>query len=207
MIISLKKYLFTLLTFVLFIVQPLFLNGQDNDVPELKTWEDINSKLYVSKVIEFEGKSQKDLIVLYKNWASIAFVNLKEVLVGETESQVVIRYILNTSANYKIMGMKGTSGFDWYVRLIAQFKEGKVKVSFYDEGNVPTPSTSINGIIVPGSPSGSYYVCQQVNKPKDLNKVNSSFYQYHLMWQNKVDDMVLAIETQLKNPYKLKDDF
>lgn len=207
MIISLKKYLFTLLTFVLFIVQPLFLNGQDNDVPELKTWEDINSKLYVSKVIEFEGKSQKDLIVLYKNWASIAFVNLKEVLVGETDSQIVIRYILNTSANYKIMGMKGTSGFDWYVRLIAQFKDGKVKVSFFDEGNVPTPSTSINGIIVPGSPSGSYYVCQQVNKPKDLKKVNSSFYQYHLMWQNKVDDMVLAIETQLKNPYKLKDDF
>lgn len=201
------KYLFTLLTFTFFIVQPLFLNGQDNDVPELKTWEDINSKLYLSKVIEFEGKSQKDLIVLYKNWASVAFVNLKEVLVGETESQIVIRYILNTSANYKIMGMKGTSGFDWYVRLIAQFKDGKVKVSFYDEGNVPTPSTSVNGIIVPGSPSGSYYVCQQINKPKDLLKVNSSFYQYHLMWQNKVDDMIVSIETQLKNPYKLKDDF
>ena len=207
MIISLKKYLFTLITFAFFIVQPLFLNGQDNDVPELKTWEDINSKLYQSKVIEFEGKSQKDLIVLYKNWASIAFVNLKEVLVGETESQIVIRYILNTSANYKIMGMKGTSGFDWYVRLIAQFKDGKVKVSFFDEGNVPTPSSNINGIIVPGSPSGSYYVCQQVNKPKDMLKVNSSFYQYHLMWQNKVDDLILAIETQLKNPYKLKDDF
>lgn len=201
------KYLFTLLTFAFFIVQPLFLSGQDNGVLELKTWEDINSKLYVSKVIEFDGKSQKDLIVLYKNWASVAFVNLKEVLVGETESQIVFRYILNTSANYKIMGMKGTSGFDWYVRLIAQFKDGKVKVSFFDEGNVPTPSTSVNGIIVPGSPSGSYYVCQQVNKPKDFNKVNSSFYQYHLMWQNKVDDMVLAIETQLKNPYKLKDDF
>lgn len=201
------KYLFTLLTITIFMVQPLFLKGQDNDVPEYKTWEDINSKLYLSKVIEFEGKSQKDLIVLYKNWASVAFVNLKEVLVGETESQIVIRYVLNTSANYKIMGMKGTSAFNWYVRLIAQFKEGKLKVSFYDEGNVPTPSTSINGIIVPGSPSGSYYVCQQVNKPKDLNKVNSSFYQYHLMWQNKVDDLVLSIETQLKNPYKLKDDF
>jgi len=201
------NYVFTLLTFAFFIVQPLFLNGQDNDVPELKTWEDINSKLYTSRVIEFEGKSQKDLIVLYKNWASIAFVNFKEVLVGETESQIVIRYILNTSANYKIMGLKGTSGFDWYVRLIAQFKDGKVKVSFFDEGNVPTPSSSINGIIVPGSPSGSYYVCQQLNKPKDLNKVNSSFYQYHLMWQNKVDDMIVSIETQLKNPVKLKDDF
>jgi hypothetical protein len=201
------KYLYTLLTFTFLIVQPLFLNGQDNVVPELKTWEDINTKLYTSRVIEFEGKTQKDLIVLYKNWASVAFINLKEVLVGDTESQIVIRYILNTTANYKIMGMKGSSGFDWYVRLIAQFKDGKVKVSFFDEGNVPTPSTSINGIIVPGSPSGSYYVCQQVNKPKDLNKVNSSFYQYHLMWQNKVDDMITSIETQLKNPYKLKDDF
>lgn len=196
---------FSIIVFLL--VLPLFLNGQDSDIPELKTWEDINSKLYVSKVIEFEGKSQKDLIVLYKNWASIAFVNLKEVLVGETESQIVIRYILNTSANYKIMGMKGTSGFNWYVRLIAQFKDGKVKVSFFDEGNVPTPSTSVNGIIVPGSPSGSYYVCHQINKPKDLLKVNSLFYQYHLMWQNKVDDMIVSIETQLKNPYKLKDDF
>jgi hypothetical protein len=201
------KYLCTLCAIVLFLVQPLFLIGQDNDVPELKTWEDINTKLYTSKVIEFEGKSQKDLIVLYKNWASIAFVNLKEVLVGETESQIVIRYVLSTNANYKIMGMKGSSAFDWYVRLIAQFKDGKVKVSFFDEGNVPIPSSSINGIIVPGSPSGSYYVCQQVNKPKDMLKVNSSFYQYHLMWQNKVDDMVVAIETQLKNPYRLKDDF
>lgn len=201
------RFLFSFIFFLIFTSTPLLTQGQDSDIPELKTWEDINSKLYVSKVMEFEGKSQKELSVLFKNWASISFVNLKEVLVGETESQIVIRYILNTSANYKIMGMKGTSGFDWYVRLIAQFKDSKVKVSFFDEGNVPTPSTSINGIIVPGSPSGSYYVCQQVNKPKDLNKVNSSFYQYHLMWQNKVDDMVLAIETQLKNPYKLKDDF
>jgi hypothetical protein len=186
---------------------PRILYSQDSDIPELKTWEDINTKLYTSKVIEFEGKSQKDLIVLYKNWASIAFVNLKEVLVGETESQIVIRYVLSTNANYKIMGMKGASVFDWYVRLIAQFKDGKVKVSFFDEGNVPTPSTSINGIIVPGSPSGSYYVCQQINKPKDMLKVNSSFYQYHLMWQDKVDVMISSIETQLKNPYKLKDDF
>lgn len=201
------RVLVPLLFVFIFISNPLLLKGQDSDVPELKTWEDISTKLYTSRVIDFEGKTQKDLIVLYKNWASVAFVNLKEVLVGETESQIVIRYILKTSANYKIMGMKGTSGFDWYVRLIAQFKDGKVKVSFFDEGNVPTPSTSINGIIVPGSPSGSYYVCQQLNKPKDMLKVNSSFYQYHLMWQNKVDDMVLAIETQLKNPYKLKDDF
>lgn len=201
------KYLYTLFAIVFFIVHPLILNGQDSDIPELKTWEDINTKLYTSKVIEFEGKSQKDLIVLYKNWASVAFVNLKEVLVGETESQIVIRYVLTTNANYKIMGMKGSSAFDWYVRLIAQFKDGKVKVSFFDEGNVPTPSSSINGIIVPGSPSGSYYVCQQINKPKDMLKVNSSFYQYHLMWQEKVDVMISLIETQLKNPYKLKDDF
>jgi hypothetical protein len=201
------RVLVPLLFAFIFTCNPLLLKGQDSNIPELKTWEDINTKLYTSRVIEFEGKTQKDLIVLYKNWASIAFVNLKEVLVGETESQIVIRYILNTSANYKIMGMKGTSGFDWYVRLIAQFKDGKVKVSFFDEGNVPTPSTSINGIIVPGSPSGSYYVCQQLNKPKDMLKVNSSFYQYHLMWQNKVDDMIASIETQLKNPYKLKDDF
>jgi hypothetical protein len=200
--------LYLILIFICFLFfQSLLLKGQDSQIPEFKTWEDINAKLYTSKVIEFEGKSQKDLIVLYKNWASIAFVNLKEVLVGETESQIVIRYVLSTNANYKIMGMKGASVFDWYVRLIAQFKDGKVKVSFFDEGNVPTPPSSINGIIVPGSPSGSYYVCQQVNKPKDMLKVNSSFYQYHLMWQNKVDDMVVAIETQLKNPYKLKDDF
>ena len=120
------RHLLNLSIIVSLLIHPLFLNGQDSDIPELKTWEDINSKLYVSKVIEFEGKSQKELIVLYKNWASIAFVNLKEVLVGETESQIVIRYVLSTNANYKIMGMKGSSAFDWYVRLIAQFKDGKV---------------------------------------------------------------------------------
>jgi hypothetical protein len=34
-------------------ILPSILYGQDSDIPELKTWEDINSKLYVSKVIEF----------------------------------------------------------------------------------------------------------------------------------------------------------
>jgi hypothetical protein len=63
----------------------------------------------------------------FKNWGGTNFVNLKEVIVSETEDQIVLNYITN-DLYVKSLGTIVTA--EWYVRLVAEFKEGKMRVSF-----------------------------------------------------------------------------
>jgi hypothetical protein len=92
--------------------------------------------LIYSKVIDFNGKSKTEIINGFKNWGSTNFVNLKEITVSESEDQIVLNYI--TKQMYvKFLG--STSTCEWYVRLIAEFKEGKMRVSFIDDGNTFWP--------------------------------------------------------------------
>lgn len=93
---------------------------------------DKSTGLIYSKVVSFDSLTQSTLIKKTKNWASTAFVNLKEVLVSETEDQLVINYV--TNAFY--VKVLGKSVVNWYVRLVVQAKDGKMKISFFDDGNV-----------------------------------------------------------------------
>jgi hypothetical protein len=78
-----------------------------------------------------------------KNWAATAFVNLKEVLVGETEDQLTFVYI-NDAFYVKSWGT--VVKVSWYIRLVVQTKNGKAKVSFYDDGNVMMTNASARSI-------------------------------------------------------------
>jgi hypothetical protein len=94
--------------------------------------------LLESKVLNFEGKTKDELITMVKNWGSTRFVNLKEVLVSETSDQLVIVYI-DKSFTIKTLGM--TSANSWYIRLVIQVKDNKIRCSAYDDGNVFVPAT------------------------------------------------------------------
>jgi hypothetical protein len=99
---------------------------------------DNSNRLIYSKVVSFDSLTQSTLIKKTKNWASTAFVNLKEVMVSETEDQLVFNYV--TDAFYvKSLGLK--SAISWYVRLVVQVKDGKMKISFFDDGNVMMPAS------------------------------------------------------------------
>jgi hypothetical protein len=161
-----KLHLATIMLVSLFSLKAL---AQEKDESTLL----VDGKLYIdsiysnkeelilfSGVHKFEGVSQSELKNRVKNWASLKFVNLKEVLVSETDDQVVLNYI--TSAYYvKSLGVKYNS--DWYIRLIIQFKDGRLKCTYYDDGNVRALSSQYS----PGVAARTYRLKDVFKKEND----------------------------------------
>lgn len=81
-----------------------------------------------SEVVIVDSISKPELITLVKNWGGLTYVNLKEVLVSETENQLVFNYITSNSG--------GSITSSTYVRLVIMLKVGRIKASFFDEVNV-----------------------------------------------------------------------
>ena len=91
-----------------------------------------DENLLFSKVILLDSVSQSNLKQRVKNWAGTTFQNMNEVLVSETESQLVFNYIESS----KFSSMGAYYDFLEYTRIIVQLKDNKVKISFFDDGNV-----------------------------------------------------------------------
>lgn len=187
--------------------------SQEQTVPQLKPYEDLESKLYSSKVIEIAGKTQKELQNNFKNWAATTFNNLKEVMVSETDNQIVLVYVIREPAIVKAM-MTVTIDRSWHVRLVAEFKDGKMRASIYDDGNVYQPGEYSQYGSVPAVPARSLFVSSAQTaptNPKDLMRHKGMMYSVHYKWQQKCDATLLAIEEGIKNPTatspKRKDDF
>lgn len=189
--------------------------GQDEEVvPDLKPYEDVSSKLFVSKVIEMPGKTQKEISTQFKNWASTSFVNLREIMVSETDNQIVLNYITKTPTYMKMLGMKTPLVYSWYVRVVAQFKDGKAKISFFDDGNVYIPSEYLtySRTTTPATPARSMFISAVTTKPESVKKMHNSYFMYdcHYKWQNNVISTLTDCENGIKNTSlvaKLKDDF
>ena len=187
--------------------------GQDVEVvPDLKPYEDASSKLFISKVIEMPGKTQKELSTQFKNWASTAFVNLREITVSETDNQIVLNYITKTPTYMRVLGMKQPLMYSWYVRVVAQFKDGKTKISFFDDGNVFIPGEVTRYSNTPSTPARSIFISAVTTKPESVKKMHNSnfFYDCHYKWQNNVTSTLTDCESGMKNNSlvaKLNDDF
>lgn len=189
--------------------------GQDEEVvPTIKKFEDITTYLYTSKVIEVPNKTQKELNQQFKNWASTAFVNLKEVLVSETENQIVLVYIVEPIGYMKMLGMKTYYPFKHYVRMVGQFKDGKCKVSMFDDGNVFSYGGYVGNIKQMDTPARLIHFTGantiEVPELKDLHKMKYYMYGVICDWESKLDATLLSCENGMKNSSlvaKLKDDF
>ena len=178
-------------------------NSQEFNL-NVKTFEE--GRLYTSKVIELPNKSQKELQTQFKNWASTAFVNLKEVMVAETDNKIVLNYIIRTYPAYKgveTLGMKIPNEHGWYVRLVAQFKDGKIKVSFYDDGNTFKPSQYSQYYTAPAVQARTYYVSDlYYSKPedvKDIYKMKHHLFQSYITWVENAESTLISVDNGMKN--------
>ena len=186
--------------------------GQEEEiVPDLKPYEDAKNFLFISKVIEVPNKSQKELLTQFKNWASTSFVNLREVIVSETDNQIVLNYITKTNSYFKYLGMKSPVIYSWYVRLVAQFKDGKMRIQFYDDGNVFRPGeySKYTGTS-PSTPARSMYISAVTVKPESFKEMhkNKYFYDLHYNWQQNVLNMAVSCEKGMKDESLIvKNDF
>ena len=89
-----------------------------------------------SGVLEFEGLTKEQLKTKVKNWGGTKFVSLKEVLVSETDDQIVLNYI-DKNMFMKTLGIK--NNYSWYIRLVIQIKDGKIRCQYFDDGNTYQP--------------------------------------------------------------------
>jgi len=110
--------------------------------------ENKDENLIISRVIEVEGLKKDELKNKIKNWGSTKFVNLKEVLVSETDDQLVMNYI---DKSYYVKSGKYSVTVDWYIRLVIQFKDGKIKCSYFDDGNAFIPSSQYSASLSRGT--------------------------------------------------------
>jgi hypothetical protein len=129
------------------------------------------------------GKAQ--LIERVKNWSGTKFVNPKEVLVNETNDQLVYNYIQSLVFN------NGVS-FKWYVRLLVSVKDDKIRLQFYDDGNV---FYTIGTISNPSRSSHlkNYFVKEDGIFPRKMN--NSALVNF----KNEVKSTSVGLENYIKN--------
>ena len=120
-----KKLIFLLFTIITFQAisqdqyyqKPIERNNPllvDGDLHIDSFYQNENERLIYSGVHLFDGVKQNELLKKVKNWAGTNFVNLKEVLVGETDDQLVLNYIIS---NYVYSFMLLDYNPKWYIRL------------------------------------------------------------------------------------------
>lgn len=105
---------------------------------------DNKDKLLIYSVVkDFDSLPQEFINNEVKNWASTNFVNMKEVLISETKDQLVFLYITKSSFYITTFGSKDYCS--WYIRMIVQTKDNKIKISLYDDGNAYWPGSYNSG--------------------------------------------------------------
>ena len=176
--------------------------GQNDTIPNLIPYEDYDNKLFLSKIVEVDSSSTSELILRFKNWASLQFINLKEVIVSETANQIVLVYSTSLHRAYYYAGVLGKIQLDgkYFVRMVVQFKDGKARAQFYDDGNV---AGSLGALYVK---SRVYFISSFTSKPAKLNDLHKSkdgfegpFYDSHCEWQESIIKMSKSFESGLKN--------
>jgi hypothetical protein len=73
-------------------------------------------------VCEYKNKSINDLKGLIKNWGGVNYRSFKDVLVNETDNQLVLRY------SYENLPL------NTFIKTIIDLKENKIRIRIYDEG-------------------------------------------------------------------------
>ena len=162
-------------------------------------FEKYDEKLINSQVILVDSVSQAELVKRAKNWGGTAFVNLKEVLVAETDNQLVFVYITSNTG-----GLVTTKD---YIRLVIQFKDGRVKASFYDDGNTYYPASQYSSAVA----ARTYYRTDSFPKPESTicnNLLNRPYYKIFKSYKAKVLSSMEELKQALKKSSTvLIDDF
>ena len=151
-----------ILTILPFLLLTIISNSQNSllvkgKLPLDSLYENKEEYLIFSKVLEFEGLKKDELKTKVKNWGSTKFVNLKEILVSETDDQIVLNYI--ESSFFITMGKKRFKS-DFYIRLVIQFKDGKIRCQYFEDGTNDKIGFWIPPYDVRPSESGTYHLKQ-----------------------------------------------
>jgi hypothetical protein len=125
------------------------------------------------------------------SWAGITFKNASKVVISNTENQIVIDYIESVSSKI------GSN--NWQVRIVLEFKKGRIRYQFIDQRNAFWPGSQG----VPSSSSGSIYIKKYFDKSgylKIKGMSHSIWYSIATNWKINVENTAKSLEDYLLKP-------
>jgi hypothetical protein len=187
------------------------LNAQNNVYPEKLSpepprilyqkdiYQDSSSLIVFQQVIRTDSIGKTELKKRFKNWGGKAYINFSEVLVSETDDQMVLVYIVDCP---------GKDGIGkWYVRMIANFKDDRVRISLYDDGNVFIPASQYsNGLSARASNVTVYFKRYGKIDPNKSNFLRK-WHDGVIEWRNKILSTLVSCGEGLTQPTSANDDW
>ncbi len=119
---------------ILAILVSSFSFSQRERILSTEFYKDVNSRLVSEKIIIFDSINKQELMNRFENWAGTSFRNYSEVRTSKTDNQITLLYVSNSM----------------YIIMNVEFKDYKIRLSFYDDGNVYIPSSYSGNIYIPG---------------------------------------------------------
>lgn len=198
-------------TTILFVLAVFFQNiaSAQKEVMHIDSfYQNRTEYLIHSEVIQIDSTATTELIKRVKNWAGVTFVNTNEVLVNETEDQLVFNYI---DKSFYMTSFMGNVLVSWYIRLVVQVKDNKLRLLFYDDGNCYIAGTYSNGVATPATPARSYKFAQYFSKNNNTT-AQPRFTEGFKNMKSALRVTALSLNKSLLNPeinptIKTKDDW
>jgi len=154
--------------------------------------------LILSKVINLKDSIGRiNIINKIKNWSGTAFVNPKEVIVSETNDQLVFVY---SSKSFFMKGLFGEhNAISWYIRLVMQIKDNRIRLQFFDDGNVYVPGSYYNNVRVAPvqertAKLSNYF--QKEDNTRSRKMFDEGFYNFSLSINQTAKDIEVSILNQ-----------
>lgn len=163
-----------------------------------KFYENKTDYLIYSKIITLDSTNSDEIIKRVKNWGGVNFVNFKEVLISETSDQLVINYI-DKSFFIKTL-LIGEISYGFYVRLVIQVKNNKLRLQFYDDGNAPSLTGQYS------LPARTYYFKDYFSR-EDNTMCVKTCTKGLLVFRGNIISSAAHIEDYVKKPITTKDDW
>ncbi len=187
------QFLFTLL-FLIFLRSNL--NAAEKDTLFLnQVLTDANSNLVLEKIIKFDSSTSAELMQRFENWGGQNFRNYESVKTSKTETQITLSYI---TSSFQVI--------DMYIILIAEFKDNKLRLKFFDDGNVFKPGSYQGGTTIPAIQGRTYKIKSYFENEMIIYKPNPGFFNIKekqasgaIAYRESIEKKLLEIENYIKN--------
>jgi hypothetical protein len=164
---------------------------------------DESNYLVSQKVIDFDSISANELIIRFENWAGQNFRNYDKVRTSKTETQITLNYITSTF----------NTALDFYLNMVVEFKDNKIRVQIFDDGNVYKPGSYSGSTYIAGISARSYHIKSYFSDGMIIYKTKPGMFNINekngsgsLYYKSSIDDTFKEIETFINAKIAIKKD-
>lgn len=179
----------------LFIISTPIIYAQKDTLHIKDIYSNTSNYLVLEKIINVDSTSKQELMNRFENWGGSNFRDYSNVRTSKTDDQITLLYIVEAS------------GCKMYVILKAEFKENKVRVSIFDDGNVAVPSSNVSGVYNPGISGRSFKIASYFDENILIYKVNGGAFNINTQRAKNAISFRKSIEntsTEIENALKIK---